>query len=253
VGEPHPSDALRDVYERRAQLEYAVPAAAPDRSVDRKYERIAELLAARLPCRRFLDAGCGDGRHLPLLAGSPPLSERIVATDISQRILETARAAAAAAGVEPELVRANLEALPFADESFDVVLCSQVIEHLLDPAAGLRELARVLARGGTLVLSTDSDANRVTKVLWAPRQALVSLLRLHGRRLQVHFPEREFSARELERLVVDTGLRVAELGTFRFLAPPPFGQRTQRLLNRIDKRMSPHAHGDILYVVASKP
>jgi 2-polyprenyl-3-methyl-5-hydroxy-6-metoxy-1,4-benzoquinol methylase len=250
--EPRPSDALRDVYERRAELEYATPAARPDLSFDRKFERIAELLAARLPCRRFLDAGCGDGRYLQFLADPRLRPERIVATDISERILETAGSAAAAAGVEPELVRANLESLPFDDGSFDVVLCTQVLEHLLDPTAGMSEVARVLTPGGTLVLSTDNSAARVTKLLFAPRRVVVGALRIRGRRLKVHFPEREFSRGELEQLVAGAELEVRELGTFRFTPPPPFGARAQRLLNRIDKRMSPHSVGDILYVVASK-
>jgi ubiquinone/menaquinone biosynthesis C-methylase UbiE len=248
-----PSDALRDVYELRAELEYPAPVAPPDRSVDRKFERVAELVVARLPCRSFLDAGCGDGRYLPLLAEAEPRPERIAATDISERILETARAAAETAGMEPELVRANLEALPFDDESFELVLCTQVIEHLLDVRTALGELARVLTRGGALVLTTDNSRNVVTKALWAPRQALVRLLHAEGRKHLVHFPETEFAPDELARLVRESGLVTEEMGTARFLAPPPFGDRAQRLLNRIDKRMSPHLRGDILYVVATKP
>jgi len=241
------------VYERRAELEYPQPVARPDPSVDRKFERVAELLRARLPCRSFLDVGCGDGRYLPLLAEVEPRPERIVATDISERILETARAAAAASGLEPQLVRANLEALPFDDDSFELVLCTQVIEHLLDVRAGIAELARVVAPEGTLVLTTDNSRNAVTKALWAPRQAVVRILRVQGRKHRVHFPESEFAPEDLAALVDHAGLDVEELGTARFLAPPPFGPRTQRLLNRLDKRMSPHLRGDILYVVATKP
>jgi SAM-dependent methyltransferase len=248
-----PSDSLREVYERRAELEYAAPVARPDPSFDRKFERVAELVTARLPCRSFLDAGCGDGRYLPVLADVLPLPERVAGSDISERILETARAAARAAGIEPELVRANLESLPFEDDAFDLVLCTQVIEHLLDVRAGLRELERVLAPGGTLVLSTDSSENVVTKALLAPRRTLVRLLRLEGRRLKVHFPEAEFSRAEVEQLVRDARLEIVELGTFRITPPPPFGRRAQRFLNRLDKRMSPHLVGDIVYVVAQKP
>jgi 2-polyprenyl-3-methyl-5-hydroxy-6-metoxy-1,4-benzoquinol methylase len=252
VDDRSPSDALRDVYERRAELEYATPAMPRDLTFDRKFERVGELLAARLPCRSFLDVGCGDGRYFQLLADPQLQPGRIVASDISERILETARRAAEAAGIEPELVRANLEALPFDDGSFDLVLCSQVLEHLLDPAAGVAELARVLAHHGTLVLSTDNSGARVTKLLFAPRQAVVAVLGLRGRRLKVHFPEREFSRRELEQLIASTGLDVHELGTFRFTPPPPLGPRAQRVLNRLDKRLSPHGYGDILYVVAVK-
>lgn len=250
---PLPSDALQDVYEQRAELEYAEPVPRPDPAFDRKFERISQLVAEQLPVRSFLDAGCGDGRYLPVLADVAPRPQRVAATDISERILGTARAAAAAAGIEPELVRANLEALPFETGSFELVLCTQVIEHLLDPAAGMRELARVLAPGGTLVLSTDNARNRVTRTLLAPRRAAVALLRAQGRTLKVHFPEAEFAPAEVRALAEESGLVVEELGTFRFTPPPPFSVRGQRLLNRIEKALPPHLVGDIVYVVATKP
>lgn len=247
-----PSDALRDVYEQRAELQYAAPVAQPDPSSDRKFERISQTLAERLPCRSFLDVGCGDGRYFHVLADVQPLPGRIAGTDISKRILETALLTAGQAGLRPELVRANAESLPFAAGSFELVLCTQLLEHLLDPVTGLRELARVLEPGGTLVLSTDHGDNRVTRALFAPRVAAVGLLRLTGRRAKVSFPERRFDLDELERLVAAAGLAIERLETFRFSPPPPFGPRTRRLLNRIEKRMSPHRWGDILLVVARK-
>ena len=86
---------------------------------------------------------------------------RVVGIDIADSILRTAAAAARAAGVDVELVRANLEALPFPDGHFDVVLCTQAIEHVLDVPRALGELRRVLQPGGTLVISTDNSAARV--------------------------------------------------------------------------------------------
>jgi hypothetical protein len=59
---PAPSDGLREIYERRAELEYPAPVPLPDPALDRKFERICELVAEQLPCSRYLDAGCGDGR-----------------------------------------------------------------------------------------------------------------------------------------------------------------------------------------------
>lgn len=48
----------------------------------------------------------------------------------------------------------QIDALPLEDESFDVVLCLQVLEHVPDPAAAVRELRRVTAPGGRVLLST---------------------------------------------------------------------------------------------------
>jgi SAM-dependent methyltransferase len=246
-----PSDALRDVYERRAELQYSEPVELPDPAVDRKFERIAEALREHLPCGSFLDAGCGDGRYFAVVAAAPP-RERLVGCDISQRILETAGASAASVGLAPELVRANVESLAFDDDSFDLVLCTQVLEHLLDPVAGVRELARVLAPGGTLLLSADHARNTVTRLLFAPRLAVVTVLGVRDRRAPVLFPERRFDIGELGRIVTEAGLLLDRLETFRFSVPPPLGDRARRVLNRIEKAVSPHRRGDIVLAVAHK-
>lgn len=48
--------------------------------------------------------------------------------------------------------------LPFADNSFDVILCTEVLEHVRDPASFLKDLNRVLRRGGTLILTVPWSA-----------------------------------------------------------------------------------------------
>jgi SAM-dependent methyltransferase len=246
-----PSDALRDVYERRAEVHYPEPVDLPDPAADRKFERISDALREHLPGRRLLDAGCGDGRYFAVIAERPP-TERLVGCDIAQRILDTARATATRAGLEPELLRANVESLPFEDGAFDLVLCSQVLEHALDPAAALRELARVLQPGGTLLLSTDHAGNTVTRALFAPRAAVTGILGLRNRRAPVVWPERRFPLDELERLIAGAGLHLGRLETFRFSVPPPLGDRSRRILNRLEKALSPHRHGDIVLAVAGK-
>ncbi len=62
------------------------------------------FVAEQLPCGRYLDAGCGDGRYLAALTELPARPKRVAATDISERILEVARAAASAAGIELEAI-----------------------------------------------------------------------------------------------------------------------------------------------------
>src|SRR5689334_11082550 len=150
---------MRDIYEARAAQQYAAPSPLPDPQIDRKFARICAHVRDRLPCEAFLDAGCGDGRHLAALDAELPA--RIAGVDISERILETARARVPRA----DLRQANLESLPFDDGAFDLVLSSQVIEHVLDAPAAMRELARVLRPGGTLIISTDNEDNRITRAL----------------------------------------------------------------------------------------
>ena len=113
-----------------------------------------------LPAGSYLDAGCGDGRYLAALPEFGPLPARIVGVDIAESILRTARKATAAAGFEPELVAQTSRACPSKAKEFDLVVSIQVLEHLLDPVAGARELARVLRPSGALVLSTASPHAR---------------------------------------------------------------------------------------------
>ena len=150
-------------------------------------------------------------------------------------------------------MRANLEALPLDDRSFDLVLCSQAIEHLLDPDAGLRELARVLRDDGTLVLTTLNRRMLVSRALNAPRTAAVGALGMHGRRIPVSFPELLFDRRELSARCAAAGLRVLRTETFRFHLRPPLDLRPAvRALNALDRHLPRHGVGDLLVVVAAR-
>jgi SAM-dependent methyltransferase len=86
---------------------------------------------------RLLDAGCGEKPYAPLFAAHVV---EYVGLDAAQR-----------PGVD---LVGPLEAIPAADESFDVVLCIQVLEHVDDPAQAVRELHRVTRRGGRVLAST---------------------------------------------------------------------------------------------------
>lgn len=246
-----PSDTLRDVYERRGGEEYAEPV-VPDPTLDRKFAVLVEEVGRLLPVGALLDVACGDGRYLAALPMLGPVPERVVGVDIAESILDTARRATSRSGFAPELVRANLEWLPLGDSEFDLVVSIQTIEHLLDPAAGLRELARVLKPGGTLLLSTDNRRNLITRTLNGPRWLAASLVGKRNARVTLRFPHGSFSRGELDRLLTETGLVVERVRTFRFSV---VGASTGliRVLNRIDGRLPDLGIGDLVVVVARRP
>lgn len=247
-----PSDSLREIYEHRGELEYSEPGTLPDPRLSRKFERMMALVAGTLPAESLLDAGCGDGRFLAGIARLPGRPARLVGTDISERILDTARRWGERDGFDVELVRANIEALPFSDGSFDRVLSVQAIEHLLDPQTGVAELARVLGPGGKLILSTDSTNNLVSRAINAPRSILVGLLGLRGHLVRVHFPHLAFHPDEVVRMVEEAGLIVEHRETFAFHMDGVSTPIVTRLAAALDRGLSPHALGDIVAVVASK-
>src|SRR5262245_50655755 len=94
--------------------------------------------AARLgPGARILDVGCGVKPYYPFFAES---AGEYVGVDV-----------AANSAVD---LRGSVEELPVPDASFDVVLCTQVLEHADDPGRAVRELRRVVASGGRVLAST---------------------------------------------------------------------------------------------------
>jgi ubiquinone/menaquinone biosynthesis C-methylase UbiE len=115
----------------------------------------AALAAAALGAGdRFLDVGCGTGAAVRVAAGTV---ERAVGVDISTGMIERARELAADLG-NVELVVGDSEQLPFHDDTFTAVMCSSSFHHYPDPAQALREMARVLVRGGRLVIA-EPDAD----------------------------------------------------------------------------------------------
>ncbi len=98
----------------------------------------------------LLDIGTGTGRMLRLCAGQ---AERAVGLDLSREMLAVARANLDGPAFRHCALRlAPAEKLPFPDRSFDVVLSHMVLHFLADPAAAVREAARVLRPRGRLIL-----------------------------------------------------------------------------------------------------
>lgn len=106
-------------------------------------------------CKRILDAGCGNGRYTKYLLKWADPDAFITAFDFSQRMLRRARRRLASPRVSH--IAADITRLPYPDAWFDAIVCGYVVEHLRDPRPGLRELSRVLASGGKMLLLTTED------------------------------------------------------------------------------------------------
>jgi SAM-dependent methyltransferase len=101
--------------------------------------------------RLVLDAGCGTGYGSRLLAEAG--AREVVGVDIARAVLE------AVAADMPDSVRlqaGDVRRLDFEDNTFELVVCFEVIEHVEDPLTVLDELARVLAPGGLLLVSSPN-------------------------------------------------------------------------------------------------
>ncbi|MDO0917003.1 class I SAM-dependent methyltransferase [Streptomyces sp. DT2A-34] len=99
---------------------------------------------------RVLDAGCGTGRALPPLRAAVGPSGVVLGADLTPAMLEAA--VRAGRDADGQLLLADVAALPLRSESLDAVFAAGLIAHLSHPATNLRELARVVRRGGMLAL-----------------------------------------------------------------------------------------------------
>ena len=119
-------------------------------------EAAAFLLPELRPGMRLLDVGCGPGsitRGLAERVAPGP----VVGLDLSRETLAAARDDAAVRGLENlRYEEGSVYELPFPDDSFDVAYAHQVLQHLREPGAALREMLRVVRPGG-LVAVRDVD------------------------------------------------------------------------------------------------
>lgn len=127
------SDHSDEIIKKRVHSSYALRRYVHEA----QYESVAKYVPKGA---RVLDAGCGEGALSVLLAER---GVTVVGTDISKPNIERAQAFAKERGVTIPFSVADASALPFEDQSFDVVISSHVLEHLPDFDAGLRELLRV--------------------------------------------------------------------------------------------------------------
>jgi ubiquinone/menaquinone biosynthesis C-methylase UbiE len=111
----------------------------------------------RLPAGgRVLEVGCGQGIALPPLAAALR-PRQLVGLDVDGTLIEAAGSRLREKGVNAELHHADVRAIPFPDESFDLVIDFGTCYHIGAPERALREIVRVLGPGGLFVYETPAS------------------------------------------------------------------------------------------------
>lgn len=126
----------------------------------RRREVIEGLLRPFAGVARALEVGPGSGVYLPLLA---ELADEVVVTDVEPEFLDRAREVA---GDRPSVrfLADDITSTRLEPSSFDLILCTEVLEHIPDWRGALASMARLLRPGGALVLSTPQP--------WSPLELL---------------------------------------------------------------------------------
>jgi len=183
------------------------------------------LRRAGLPdAPRVLDAGCGTGRNLVEFGALGPAS----GIDPSPAAVAFCRARGL-----PDVREGDIEALPFADAGFDLVLATDVLEHVEHDDVAARELRRVTAPGGRLLVT-------VPAYMW-----------LWSRHDDSHHHLRRYTAPRLRALLEAAGWRPAVQTYFNSLLLPPIAAarmvtRRRAANGRSDYVMTPGRLGRVL-------
>lgn len=153
------------------------------------------------PGVKILDIGCGPGRHT--CEAYRIKDAVVVGADLSiddlcdaRKRLEYHDALGEHGGGTWGISVANVTTLPFADEAFDLVICSEVLEHIPDDHTAIQELVRVLKPGGNLVVSVPRFLPE--RICWALSDEYYNANQGHIR---------IYKKKELLKKVEDTGVR----------------------------------------------
>lgn len=108
-------------------------------------KEILSFLGSEGSGRALLDVGCGKGIFV---AAMKEYGYRVSGVEVSNELLRIAKEK----NPEAELKKASATDLPFPDNSFDCLICVEVLEHVPNTEAALKEFSRVLKRGGKVVI-----------------------------------------------------------------------------------------------------
>jgi len=146
--DPMPAKPVVEAFYDRMTEVYDPPMTARHFLEDDRYGNVIACVAEGPPAQRILDAACGNGWLASMYRGD---SHTVVGLDIADTNLRRMQAL----GIEAH--KHNLdEPLPFADASFDTVVCSEILEHVFAPDLVLREALRVLKPGGRVILTVPN-------------------------------------------------------------------------------------------------
>jgi len=155
------------------------------------------------PGNRVLDIGCGSGRHTAEAYRHPGIVA--VGADRNLNDLHQARERLAFhdrlqahGGGCWSLAGADIRHLPFPDQTFDLVVCSEVLEHVPDHQRAIEEIVRVLKPAGAIVVSVPR---------WFPEKICWTLSREYHQANQGHV--RIYRSGPLKRLLIESGLALA--------------------------------------------
>lgn len=241
-GNPHTAVSHEDL-----QLpDYASMLAAYHRAYAPELQGIIDGLPLRSG-DRVLDMACGDGTYAPWLASHVGKRGRVVGADISFDYLRLARQHVDENGVAQRihLTVGDVEHLPFADDSFDLVWCAQSLYDFLDPLRALQEMRRVAQRGGRVAVLENDRLHHLLLPWPAALELQLRQAELRALRRETRRPQRFYVGRRLLHLFRRAGLRQCRKRTYASNRRAPLDQNAQAFLLGYLQRLQQRVHDDL--------
>lgn len=151
--------------------------------------------------KKILDVGCASGWFLSKLWEEYPKAS-YAGVDVHKKAIDYGKKRYK----NLKLICADAHSLPFPNESFDVVICTEVLEHVKNPEKVLREIKRVLTKDGIAIIEMDSG-NLLFRAIW---YWWVHLRRGVWRDSHIH----TFDTAILQNLILESGFLIVRKETF---------------------------------------
>lgn len=151
--------------------------------------------------QKILDVGCASGWFLSRLSKAFPKAE-CFGIDIYDKAIAYGKK------LYPHITFriADAHAIPFKDETFDLAICTEVLEHVNDPKSALLEIKRVLKKGGFAIIELDSGSI-LFSIVWF-------LWRRFRGGVWTHAHLHSFTVKKLEKMILSCGFRIIKKKKF---------------------------------------
>ncbi len=153
--------------------------------------------------KKVLDVGCASGWFLDKFHGFYPEAD-LTGVDASDKAISYGKKFYK--GIN--LIHADAHKLPFGNKNFDLVLCTEVLDHVAEPLKVLKEIKRVLKPGGIVIVELDDSQNFIFRFIWYVWIHLPGSVWNHA---HIH----EFSIEKLESMIKRSGFRIIKKRIFR--------------------------------------
>jgi len=179
-------------------------------AIESYYSHVADEIVSNLTEGIVLDLGTGPG-YLPIEIAKRSPAIKIVGIDLTLKLIQMAQKNALEAGLKDRLnfQVGNAASLLFDDASFDMVISTGMLHSLRDPVKVLREIYRVLKKGGEAwifdpaKIASQIEVNKWTASLTFRERLFLSLFKL----LKLHKPIKTFSRNEAVSFIKDTDFK----------------------------------------------